>query len=167
MYGCLSQTANPQVPRGGTVLWHGPSNSISPGKLRLMLDISKPLGTVSPLDGSIGYLAFALKWCSSSLGKSYSLLALVRNLQDAWTSPHRCAAHSRSAGLRWSLEDIPLCWCPAWPAFRVVPAVQDGSTQLLPESWGTCWELQERSSKLVLWLIVSLGNGASVVCRLS
>lgn len=72
-----------EVPKGGTVLWHGPSNSFSPGKLRLMPGMSKPLGTVSPLGGSIGYLAFALKWCSSSLGKSYSLLALVTNLREA------------------------------------------------------------------------------------
>lgn len=88
MYGCLWESAKPyRSSRGGSVLWHGPSSSISPGKLRLMPDVSKPLATVSPLGGSIGYLAFALKWCSSSLGKPYSLLTLVTNLQEAWTSP--------------------------------------------------------------------------------
>lgn len=52
-----------------------------------MPDMSKPLGTVSPLDGSIGYLAFALKWCSSRLGKIVFLLGSCYKLVGGLNVP--------------------------------------------------------------------------------
>lgn len=104
--GVQSSMQSPmEVPRSGNVC--GTNHpTLTPGKLSSMSSMSRPLGTVSPLDGRIDYLAFTLKWPYSDSGKWHSLLALVTNFLGDWTCPITAQHTQETLANVLSLENI-------------------------------------------------------------